>query len=72
MTAFPFPDNEVVSLVYRNHRGEVATRRLRPKHIWFGSTEWHREPQWLLEAFGLDKQAVRDFALRDFMGRAEE
>lgn len=48
---------------YKNHRGEHGHRRVSPIRIWFGSTEWHPEPQWLLRAFDLDKDAERDFAL---------
>ncbi len=48
---------------YINHRGEQGQRRVHPIRIWFGSTEWHPEPQWLLRALDLDKDAQRDFAL---------
>ena len=54
---------DLVQFSYRNHRGEVGTRRVRPIRIWFGSTAWHPEAQWLLEAFDLDRQGTRDFAL---------
>ena len=32
----------------------------------FGSTQWHPEPQWLLQAWDVDKDAERDFALAGF------
>jgi hypothetical protein len=54
-------DLSVVTFLYRNHRGEVAWRRIIPIRIWFGCTAWHREAQWLLEAVDLDKQSKRDF-----------
>lgn len=57
---------EPTTLTYRNYRGEVSERTITPKHVWFGSTEWHPEPQWLLTAFDHDKGADRDFALNDF------
>ncbi|WP_197434739.1 hypothetical protein [Agrobacterium vitis] len=60
------PAHEPVTLTYTNYRGETSERTILPKHIWFGSTEWHPEPQWLLTAFDLGKQDVRDFALKDF------
>lgn len=61
------PETELnnVSIVYKNHRGEVSTRRIIPKNIRFESTEWHPEPQWILEAFDVDKQASRSFAMKD-------
>ncbi|PWE32883.1 hypothetical protein DDZ14_08615 [Maritimibacter sp. 55A14] len=51
---------------YRNWRGEVATRRLRPVAFWHGSTEWHPTPGLMLKAVDLDKDAERDFAVADF------
>lgn len=57
---------EAVALTYTNWRGETATRTLRPMFVWFGSTEWHPEPQWLLKALDVEKNAERDFALKDF------
>lgn len=55
----------IVEVVYRNHRGEVATRRVTPLRVRFGSTEHHRTPQFLLEVFDHDRLAARTFALRD-------
>jgi len=44
----------------------VSTRTITPIKPWYGSTEWHPEPQWLLTAFDHEKHANRDFALKDF------
>ena len=59
-----------VTLTYTNWRGETAERTIIPARVWFGSTDWHPEPQWLLEAVDVEKGAMRDFALKDF-GRPE-
>lgn len=59
--------SDLVEFNYRNHRNEIATRHVRPIRIWFGSTAWHRESQWFLEAFDLDKQATRDFAMANML-----
>ena len=58
-------ENQTISIVYTNYRGETALRRIIPKRIYFGKTEWHPESQWLLEAFDHDKDADRTFALKD-------
>jgi predicted DNA-binding transcriptional regulator YafY len=58
---------EAVSIRYRNYRGEEGIRRIRPSHIWFGSTSWHPEPQWLMDAVDLEKGAERSFALADIL-----
>lgn len=57
----------VVIIRYTNYRGETANRRIVPIGIRFGSTEWHPEQQWLLEAFDLDRDATRSFALKDVL-----
>lgn len=57
--------NEEVSIVYTNYRGETAIRRIVPKKIWFGKTDWHPEEQWLLDAVDMEKNAERSFALKD-------
>lgn len=59
-----------ITLTYTNYRGETSERTITPIRPWFGSTEWHPEPQWLLLAYDHDKSAERDFALKDF-GRQE-
>lgn len=56
---------KIIEFVYRNWRGEVSTRRVVPLHLNHGATEWHPEPQWLLIAFDVEKDAERSFALRD-------
>lgn len=54
-----------VTITYTNYRGETSERNIIPEKIWYGSTEWHPEPQWLLTALDLDKKASRDFAMKD-------
>jgi len=59
------PADEPVEFSYRNWRGEISKRRVVPFSVRFGSTDWHPEPQWLLLAMDLDKDSVREFALKD-------
>ena len=61
-------DATLVTFRYKNHAGEEADRRVRPIRLWFGATAHHREAQWFLEAFCLDRQATRDFALSGLLG----
>ena len=61
---YSLPETEVV-ILYKNWRGERGFRHIRPIEIVYMSTEWHPEAQWLLRAFDLDKEAMRDFALGD-------
>lgn len=50
---------------YTNWEGITADRKIQPLHIWFGTTEYHKTPQFLLNAIDLDKDAERDFAMND-------
>lgn len=54
-----------VRIDYTNWRGERAWRRIIPYKIYFGVTEHHKFPQWILDAYDLDKYARRHFAMAD-------
>lgn len=56
---------QVVTIVYTNYRGETGERKIVPKKIWFGATEYHPEEQWLLEALDVEKNEERNFAMKD-------
>lgn len=65
-------ENKSVKIVYKNYRGEISTREIIPEVIWFGSTDWHKEPQWILDAFDLGKDAKRGFAIKDIQSWTEK
>jgi predicted DNA-binding transcriptional regulator YafY len=54
-----------ITFTYRNWRGETAVRTAEPTGIWFGSSEWHPEPQWIMSACDTEKNVMRYFAMRD-------
>ncbi len=56
---------KVVRILYTNYRGETGYRNIVPEKIWFGATEWHKEEQWLLDAHDIEKEALRNFAMKD-------
>lgn len=55
----------VIEILYTNYRGETGRRKVIPSSLRYGSTEYHPEPQWLMDAFDIEKQAERTFALLD-------
>jgi hypothetical protein len=65
MVSVPENSAHEIKMLYTNHRGETSIRHLIPERIWFGKTEFHPEEQWLLEAFDLDRQASRCYALKE-------
>lgn len=52
-----------IRFLYRNHRGEIARRHVSPLSIRFGTAPNRPEPQWLLDAHDLDRDALRSFTL---------
>jgi hypothetical protein len=60
-------DPKPVCILYRNYRGETAARYILPSRIWYGSTEWHPEPQWLVDALDVERGVERSFALKDVL-----
>lgn len=57
--------DRLVCFKYKNYKGEICIRKVRPIEIWFGSTIYHPENQWLLKAFDVDKNDYRNFAIKD-------
>ena len=57
--------NGFLSFWYKNYRGELSERVVIPVRIYHGSTEWHPDPQWLMEAWDMEKDAIRAFAMSD-------
>ena len=60
-----FEGKKQVKILYTNWKGKTSYRNIIPKSIEFKSTEWHKEEQWILNAFDIDKNAYRGFALKD-------
>ena len=52
---------------YTNWRGERSKRTIQPVELTFGENQWHKEPQWLLEAIDLDDRDYRhkSFAMKN-------
>ena len=57
--------HDKIEFDYVNWKGNRSKRRAEVNEYYFGSNEYHPEPQWLLEAYDLDKKAMRMFALKD-------
>ncbi|MCS5737517.1 hypothetical protein [Herbiconiux daphne] len=53
------------TIMYTNWKGEKRQRQIKPINLWYGSTEFHPEPQMLLLALDVEKNQLRDFAVKD-------
>jgi predicted DNA-binding transcriptional regulator YafY len=58
-------EGTVVAFEYKNWRGEYSSRRVLVRGLYWGYTEYHPIPQFLLSGFDLDKNENRDFAADD-------
>ena len=59
--------NETLRFKYKNWQGVKGIRNVKPTKIWYGETEFHKGKQWFLKAQDLDRNAERDFALKDII-----
>ncbi len=57
--------NDAVLIDYTNYKGERSVRGIIPRSIRFGSSKWHPDPQWLMLAHDLGRDAEREFAIKD-------
>jgi hypothetical protein len=54
-----------IKVRYTNYRGETAVRTIVPMSFYFGSTEYHKEEQWLVKLWDVERAAERIYALRE-------
>lgn len=50
---------------YKNWKGETAVRKIIPLSVFYGSTEYHKQEQWLMKVWDLEKGDYRTYALKD-------
>lgn len=54
-----------VQFSYMNYKGEFRRRKAVMIGIYWGSNQWHPEPQWLVQGEDLEKGELRTYALKD-------
>lgn len=54
-----------IKVEYTNYRGEKGIRTIVPLGYEFGSNEYHKEEQWLLKVWDIDRQAERVYAAKE-------
>lgn len=59
--------NKPLKFFYRNWRGECGYRTVEGPVMWYGSTTYHKEFQWFIRGYDLEKQDFRDFAVNDII-----
>lgn len=56
---------DVLCFRYTNYKMETEWRKAKPNYVWYGTSQYHQGEQWFMNALDLDKDEVRNFALRD-------
>jgi predicted DNA-binding transcriptional regulator YafY len=54
-----------VTFCYTNWKGVTRQRTALLYRLYWGSNEWHKEPQWLVDGFDTEARADRSFAQKD-------
>lgn len=57
--------DQPVKVRYTNWKGQTSLRTIEPIKLFWGSTEYHPEEQWLLKCWDVEKGAERTFAMKD-------
>lgn len=65
MSEFSVEPEKGVNVLYTNWQGKTAIRRIVPIEVKWETSEWHPEPQWILDAWDIEKDARRSFAMKD-------
>ncbi len=52
-----------VRIYYTNWKGESSWRTIIPRKMFLGVAEWHDGEQYLLDAYDVEKKAMRTFAM---------
>jgi len=60
-----------VTFEYKNYKGEISKRYVLPMELWYGTTPYHTEAQWLLKAFDINKNDYRNFSLKEIRNWSE-
>lgn len=62
---FSIEQGTTLDFTYLNWQGQTSKRKVIFEELFYGSNEWHKEPQFLLKCFDLDKANTRFFAIKD-------
>lgn len=65
MSVIHIKSTKIIEFDYVNYKGEASLRKVLPQQLEYGTTPYHKEPQFLLRAFDLVKEVERTFAIKD-------
>ncbi len=59
--------SKAIPVRYKNWKGEVAVRNIIPLSVFYGSNDFHKDVQWLMKVWDMEKQDYRTYALKDIL-----
>lgn len=60
--------NKILTFLYKNWNNKTFIRKVQPVgNLYWGVTEYHKEPQWLFDVYDLDKEDYRTYAFKDII-----
>lgn len=65
MNAMEILPHDKIEFDYVNWKGEKEFMKVEVGEFYYGTNEYHKEPQWLMEAYDLNKQVHRMFAMKN-------
>jgi hypothetical protein len=55
----------IIEFDYTYWEGNVAKRKCQVMEVYFGNNEYHQDPQWILRGWDLEKDEMREYAMKD-------
>jgi len=56
-----------IKVKYKNWKGEIGIRNIVPLFMRYGNTKYHKEDQWLMDVWDVDKDTERTYAMMDII-----
>jgi len=62
-----YKTHKSIKVKYKNWKGEISIRTIVPVFIYYSHTDFHKEDQWLMDVWDVDKDAERTYAMQDII-----
>lgn len=56
-----------IKVKYKNWQENISIRTIIPQSIYYGHTDFHKNDQWLMDVWDVEKDAQRTYAMLDIM-----
>lgn len=60
-----YTQHAILNFRYTNYKMQTEQRKARVMSVWYGTSEYHQGEQWFMMAYDMDRESIRNFAMRD-------